>query len=532
MNASEHCLGYVVAVTGSRIAGVLDRAAAADLQLGSLVKIATPRTVAFGLVSSLSIQNPSSPPAPSDRGLMHIDLLGETVSGGGGGAFRRGVSMFPALGESIAATSREDLALVYAKPATSCVRVGSLHQDAAIAAHVLIDDLLGQHFAILGTTGSGKSCSVAVILRSVLQSHPGGHIVLLDPHNEYAHCFGDSALSLTTDELQLPYWFLNFEETVEALCGVEDVSREIESGILREAMVTAKHDYLAAQNADFNLTVDTPTPYRLTRLVELLREGMGKLDKPENALPYMRLISRIDSLRRDARFAFMFSSLVLGDVLAEVMTQILRIPVDEKPITIVSLAGVPSEIVDVVVSLLCRMIFDFALWSNRDRAVPVLLVCEEAHRYIPRDGAPGRQAGQGFGPTRKAISRIAKEGRKYGVSLGLITQRPSEISETILSQCNTLFALRMSNEQDQDFVRRALPDTAAGLLGALPSLRTQEAIVVGEGVTVPMRLRFDDLEAGKRPKSQTAPFSACWRQKAEHGDDVKQTIERWRKQTS
>jgi DNA helicase HerA-like ATPase len=177
-----------------------------------------------------------------------------------------------------------------------------------------------------------------------------------------------------------------------------------------------------------------------------------------------------------------------------------------------------------VVSVLCRLIFDFALWSERGRGVPVLLVCEEAHRYVPRDAAAA------FGPTRRALARIAKEGRKYGVSLGLITQRPSEISETVLSQVNTLFALRMSNEQDQQFVRRAMPENAAGLLAALPALRAQEAVAVGEGVTVPMRLRLRDLGPEERPRSDTAAFSAVWAADSHDRQFIRTTIERWRRQ--
>src|SRR3546814_2131134 len=160
----------------------------------------------------------------------------------------------------------------------------------------------------------------------------------------------------------------------------------------------------------------------------------------------------------------------------DILARIIRVPVEGKPLTIFDLSGVPSEIVDDVVSLLCRTLFDFAIWSERDAAVPVLLICEEAHRYIPNE------SGHGFEPTRRIISRIAKEGRKYGLSLGLVSQRPSELSETILSQCSTLFALRMGNQKDQDFVRRALPESAEGMLGSLPALRNQQAAVVGEGV--------------------------------------------------
>jgi DNA helicase HerA-like ATPase len=153
-----------------------------------------------------------------------------------------------------------------------------------------------------------------------------------------------------------------------------------------------------------------------------------------------------------------------------------------------------------------------------------LIVCEEAHRYVSSDGVTS------FALTREAIARIAKEGRKYGVSLCLVSQRPSELSTTILSQCNTIFALRMSNEHDQNFVRKALPDGAAGLLAALPALHNREAIVVGEGATVPMRFRFDELEAASRPRSSTASFSGAWQRDDVGHHFLEDTIIRWRRQ--
>ena len=251
---------------------------------------------------------------------------------------------------------------------------------------------------------------------------------------------------------------------------------------------------------------------------------MGLLDKPESAIPYLRLKARIDELRSDRRYAFMFSGTAVRDDLADIMSRILRIPVAGKPLTIMDLSGLPSEIVDVVVSVLCRAIFDFAVWSEHDQATPVLLVCEEAQRYVPQDDRLG------FGPTRRIISQIAKEGRKYGVSLCLVSQRPSELATSILSQCNTLFALRMTNEQDQDYVSKALPESAKGFVGSLASLRTRDAVVVGEGVTVPMRLRFGELPEAHRPSSGTAPFSHAWQQDTERPDSVETTINRWRRQ--
>ena len=186
------------------------------------------------------------------------------------------------------------------------------------------------------------------------------------------------------------------------------------------------------------------------------------------------------------------------------------------------LSGVPSEILNVVVSVLSRMIFDFAVWS--DRSVPMLLVCEEAHRYVPQDTRLG------FEPTKKALARIAKEGRKYGVSLCLVSQRPSELASGILSQCNTIFALRLSNQKDQDFVRSALSESAMGLMDFLPSLRNAEAIAVGEGVPMPLRLCFNRLAEEHRPLSGTASFSTAWQNDDEDRSFLDQVVDRWRRQ--
>ena len=177
-----------------------------------------------------------------------------------------------------------------------------------------------------------------------------------------------------------------------------------------------------------------------------------------------------------------------------------------------------------VVSVLCRMIFDFAVWSPRPVKVPILLVCEEAHRYAPRSDAAA------FQPTKQALARIAKEGRKYGVSLGLVSQRPSELAETILSQCNTIIALRMSNEQDQNFVQRALPDAVRSLVDVLPTLRAQEALIVGEGTAVPVRVRFSDLAEDRRPHSADVPFATLWKEDTADADYVVDIVRRWRHQ--
>lgn len=526
-------LGYVVAVAGSRVTGVLDsddgtgdpdRALA---QVGILVKIVTPKSHAFGMVNALTIPEPSSPPSPTDIRLMQIDLFGEMVldEAGKPGPFQRGCAVMPSLGQAVYASVSEDLVRIYSRPSNANVAIGTIHQDSSLPAYIRTDDMLGRHFAVLGTTGAGKSCAVALLLRSILNENPQGHVVLVDPHNEYAAAFGDMAEVVNIGNLQLPHWLLNFEEISSVLISPNSHTAESEAAILADAILQAKSRTVEEAVFNEHLTIDTPVPYRLSELARIVDDAMGKLTKADGATPYLRLKARIESLRSDKRFSFMFAGLTIHDVMANVLARFIRIPVEGKPITIIDLSGVPSEIVDVVVSVLVRMVFDFAVWGDRAFGVPVLLVCEEAHRYVPRDAATG------FEPTRRALARIAKEGRKYGVSLGLVTQRPSEISETILSQCNTLFAMRMSNEQDQHFVQKALPEAAAGLINTLSALRPQEAVAVGEGVVLPMRIRFADLAPEHRPHSQGTAFSDAWQRDDADLELVQETIFRWRRQS-
>ena len=522
-------LGRVVSVSGSQVVILLEnhdngRAAeeASALQMGALVKMRTPGSTVFGLVSGLSIPIPGQDAQDNEMKIVELELLGEAANdaNGGQGSFQRGVAVFPALGDIVYASTQDDLAQVYARPAVSNVRIGTIHQDRSVPAFLVTDDLLGKHFAVLGTTGSGKSCAVALILRAILSRHNNGHILLLDPHNEYSRAFGDAAEVLDTASLQLPYWLLTFDEIVEIMFGTKTKERAAEVTILNELILAAKRSFLGSATGGEVVSVDTPIPYRLGELVRIIDEAMGKLDRPENSAPYMRIKSRLSTLQTDQRYAFMFPGLAVRDNLASILSTLFRLPVDGKPVTIVDLSGVPSEILNVVVSVLARITFDFALWS--DRETPILLVCEEAHRYMPLDSALG------FEPTKKALSRIAKEGRKYGVSLALVSQRPSELATGILSQCNTIFALRLSNQKDQDFVRAAMSESAIGLMDFLPSLRNAEAIAVGEGVSVPVRLCLEELPEDCRPMSGTASFSTAWDKDGQ--SDVEAIVARWRRQ--
>jgi DNA helicase HerA-like ATPase len=236
------------------------------------------------------------------------------------------------------------------------------------------------------------------------------------------------------------------------------------------------------------------------------------------------LKAKIDEIKADPRYGFMFSGLLVADTMAAFIQRIFRLPGDGKPISIIDVSGVPSEITSVVVAVLSRMVFDFAIWSRGETQRPILLVCEEAHRYIPNE----RNADQSS--VARILSRIAKEGRKYGVSLGLITQRPSDLAEGVLSQCGTIISMRLNNERDQAFVRAAMPEGARGFLDSLPALRNREAIICGEGVSIPIRVAFDALDDKLRPASDDPLFSQLWCHVGDEDQMINRTIRRWRAQ--
>jgi hypothetical protein len=529
--AENERIGRVVSVAGSQSVVLMEESAGnkavipAGLMMGTIVKIPLPETVVFGLVCGLSVPIPATEPGAAEMKIMEVELIGESVRGAGGelSSFRRGVSMSPPLASAVFTTSQSDLRLVYLRPGMATARIGSLHQERRLPALIGVDDLLGKHFAVVGATGSGKSCSVTVILRAILDHHPNAHMIFLDPHNEYAHAFGQRAEVIGSDTLQLPYWLFNFEEICEVLAQAGAKLDLAEAALFSEYITNAKRQFLGAAADGRLITADTPSPYRITLVTQYIDETMGRLEKPESLGPYHRLKAALNLITSDSRFSFMFSTgIAVRDNMAAILSRILRIPVEGKPVTILDLSAVPSEILNVVVSVLCRLLFDFAVWS--DGAMPILLVCEEAHRYAPEDDSSG------FGPTKRSLSRIAKEGRKYGLSLCVATQRPAELAAGMLSQCNTIFTMRLSHQRDQELVRAALSDAAIGLLEALPTLGNAEAIAVGLGIAVPMRMVFTELPPEQRPKSASATFSAAWKNDIADGEDfVQDVVDRWRR---
>ncbi|WP_121115174.1 ATP-binding protein [Croceibacterium ferulae] len=526
--AEALAIGTVQAISGAQARLVLDDAALAACagsddpaiamagQVGSAIRIAGPDG-AWLLASLRDLQQ-------VDGAITAIaDLMGEGTDGATGGTFRRGVTRYPLPGSTVHPVATAQLERIYDPAGRAAITVGTVHPTATVGAGLFIDALLGKHFALLGSTGTGKSTAAALILHRICDAAPHGHVVMIDPHGEYGAAFQERGMVLDVGNLQLPYWLMNFAEHCEVFLTTTGSDRQEDADILARCLLAARgKNRLAAEIG--RITVDSPIPYLLSDLLRLLNEEMGQLDKASSSAPFLRIRAKIEELKGDPRYQFMFSGMLVADTMAELVARLFRMDGDGRPITIIDVSGVPSDITATVVAVLSRMVFDHAIWSRGEALRPILLVCEEAHRYVPSERqAHGSSVGQ-------VLSRIAKEGRKYGIALGLITQRPSDLAEGVLSQCGTIIAMRLNNERDQAFVRSAMPEGARGFLDAIPALRNREAIICGEGVAVPMRVSFADLEEHRRPASADPLFSALWQQPAEGGEAIARTVRRWRAQ--
>ena len=531
-SAGYHSLGAVLSVRGSESHVGLKGSGTNDHEratVGSFLRIAAGPRKLIGMVTEVARNSAYE----GYSAVATIDLMGElAVDAAGEAHFIRGVAKYPAIGDSVSLVASEELRVIYAAAGEGGATIGQLHEDDSIPVQCNVESLVSRHFAVLGSTGVGKSSGVAVILNEILRARSRLRVFLLDGHNEYGRCFGDRANVVNASNLKLPFWLFSFEELVDVLYGgrpgVED-----EIDILAEHIPAAKGMYLqhrqaadrgSVRRADprrAGFTVDTPSPYMIQDLIGLIDERMGRLENRATRMNYHRLLQRIDMLRSDVRYAFMFENAnVGGDTMGEILAHLFRLEPRGQPMTVMQVAGLPVEVVDAVVRVVARLAFDFGLWS--DGASPMLFVCEEAHRFAPADRTAG------FGPTRRALMRIAKEGRKYGVSLGLVTQRPAELDPTIISQCNTLFAMRMANERDQALLRSAVTDGLANLLAFVPSLGTREVIGVGEGMPLPARLTFKTLAAEQVPHSEAFDQSELEMGEGGEIEFVKLVVDRWR----
>ncbi|MBU6442409.1 MAG: DUF87 domain-containing protein [Alphaproteobacteria bacterium] len=525
-------LGRVVSVSGAQAVAVLDRPQSAAegprVEIGATLVVPTPYATVVGVVSAVSMPIPDLVTDQSNVHLIELNLAGEIVVDGRTArpVFRRGVSSLPSIGDIVYLADHQALTLAYSHPGSATIEVGTLYQNPKVPARLLVDELFGKHFLVVGTTGCGKSSALTCILQSVLPEYRFARIVVLDIHNEYADAFGGQAEIIDPSTLNLPFWLLNFQELTAAFTSADD-NRETEIEILSDAVMWAKKRYsdspagrLRRPAEGQTITVDTPVPFRLSDMVAYIDEQLGRLDRTLATYSYKRLKARIETLVSDPRYSFMFGSLMIEDTMAQVLGRLFRVPVGDRPITVLKLAAVPGEILDVVISVVSRLAFDLAIWS--EGRLPVLIVCEEAHRYAPAETSDR------FLPTREALARIAKEGRKYGVSLALITQRPSELDPTILSQCSTAIAMRLSTARDQAVVRANTHEGALDLLDFLPLLGDREAVVLGQGVVMPMRIRFRDLNSNGVSQNGHTCFSQAWKHAEIDQQMLEGVVQRWR----
>ncbi|MCH4893425.1 MULTISPECIES: ATP-binding protein [unclassified Sphingomonas] len=526
-------IGVVTNITGANsqvgldrtaleaLAGHADTAIAMAGQIGSQIKI---RVGSSWLVAS--IRSVRFDDRIDGMIVAQIDYLGEADEEKLTGKlyrFRRGVTRYPLPGANVYPVSAADMKQIYSADDRPHIEIGSVYPTRNIRAALYVDALLGKHFALLGSTGTGKSTSAALILHRICQLAPQGHVVMIDPHGEYGAAFKHSGELFDVSNLQMPYWLMNFEEHCEVLLTSQGDQRLIDTDILAKCLLAAKAKSRAAQEIT-KLTVDAPIPYLLSDLTNILQQEMGKMDRAGDTAPYLRLKTKVEEVRSDPRFAFMFSGMLVADNMTTFLARMFRMPSDGKPISIIDVSGVPSEITSVVVSVLARLVFDFAIWSRDEEKQPVLLICEEAHRYVPNErNADASSVG-------RILSRIAKEGRKYGVSLGLITQRPSDLAEGVLSQCGTIITMRLNNDRDQAFVRAAMPEGSRGFLDSIPALRNRECVICGEGVSTPIRVNLDTLEEHKRPASSDPVFTELWRKSGGEEQAIERTVRRWRSQ--
>ncbi len=512
--------GSQIRIDGAALAAIQahkDPSVAMSGQVGSQVKMLVGQNLLIANVRTMRASE-------GGEVFAHVDFLGEgnRDSSGKLSSFRRGVTRYPIPGSKVLPVSTDDLRAVFAASDEAHIEIGTVYPTDDIRGTLYVDPMLSKHFAVLGSTGTGKSTSVALILHRISQLSPEGHIVMIDPHGEYSAAFKGCGELFNVDNLQLPYWLMNFDEHCEVMLTTHGAERQRDADILAKSLLAAR-----TKGKDMSqygkVTVDSPIPYLLADLNTIIVNEMGKLERAGDTLPYQRLKTKLDELRADPRYTFMFSGMLVSDSMPGLLAKLFRLPSQGRPISIVDVSGVPSEITSVVVSVLARMVFDYAIWSRTEAQRPLLLVCEEAHRYVPKD--ENSENGQAV---RRILERIAKEGRKYGVSLGLITLRPSDLAEGVLSQCGTIVAMRLNNERDQACVRAAMPEGARGFLDAIPALRNRECIVCGEGVAIPIRVRFDDLEPEKRPASSDPSFARLWRETGDEEGIINRTIKRWR----
>ncbi|WP_269520738.1 ATP-binding protein [Alteromonas sp. BMJM2] len=548
-------------------------------QIGSMVKIHYGRKIIFGLVTMLRMRSEElieagmPVPADADQRVMEVQLLAEGSWNNTklALAFKRGIKTYPLPQQGVFLLTNEEISFVYRSAEGTrddevdpLVPFAVYSASESTACRANINKMFGMHCAVLGSTGSGKSGTVAAIIHSVLSHRNNGkelspQIVVIDPHGEYGSAFQERAVQyraydIATDndgqeEIKLPYWLMSSDEFTNLIIGKTERSATSQNNAVQKALAHARmvaagivkpsprafgtNELDDLDNLDdpnlcdgkdtsdiLEFDRDKPRPFCLEEFESHIkyiqggrRTGTGHVAMTNTELaksPVPSILDKLKVLRRDTRLSFMMKNWVQNDdevKLHQVLNQFIGAPKQAgKDIRIIDISGLPNEVAGPLSALIARLLFQYKVFQTlkEKEQDPILLVCEEAHRYVPDRGEAQYAAAQ------SAIRRIAREGRKYGIGLILVSQRPADVDSTVISQCGTWVVLRLTNSADQQHVARFLPDGLSGMVGALPILSQQEAIFVGEGAAIPSRVKVRDLKKEQLPKSNTIPFAQGW----------------------
>jgi hypothetical protein len=515
-------------------------------QIGSYVAIRQNDVHVIAIVTRMSEQEALAYPSVETPGEDTARLpfakrtawLTPVGSIGADGQFERGVWQYPTTGAQVHALGSIDIAKMFEKYQSKGFDVGKMVTNPSLRVYLDPSNLFGRHFAILGQTGSGKSWTVASMVQRAVQVMPRAHIVILDLHGEYCwkrgtahhYAFSDAIVRhVDARELEIPYWLMTYAELCDLL--IEHSEREAtnQTAFFRDCLLEGRkkeNEDPASALGLSRVTVDTPIHFSLDDLIGKVRakniERVGTRQGPMFG-DFDRFIMRIESKLNDVRYDFLLKPKIrnTSTSLSALLRDFVGLGAQKAAVTVIDLSSVPFDVRPTVAAQIGRLAFEFNYWNPLYREFPILLICEEAHAYIPR--ASETQ----FAGSRKSMERIAKEGRKYGVGLAIVSQRPHEVSETVLAQCGTFICLRITNPDDQGYIRSLVPESEGNLAGVLAGLGRGEAIVLGEAVPLPTRLQFD--KPNPAPNSDDVDFYQQWKD-GPTDLDVDTIIKRWRSQ--
>jgi DNA helicase HerA-like ATPase len=455
------------------------------------------------------------------------------------GQFDRGVGQYPTTGAEVHAIGSGDIAKMFDRFQSKGFSVGTVATHPSLKVCLDPSSLFGRHFAILGQTGSGKSWTVASLVQRTVAVMPHAHIIILDLHGEYCwkredgnrhYAFaGTIVRHVDARDLEIPYWLMTYAELCDLLIDRTEQAAHNQTAFFRDTLRQLRDKEKVPLGLN-RITVDTPVYFSLDELVETVRakntemvQGVKGLKQGDMFGDFDRFLVRLESRMNDVRYDFLLKPKVRTNSasLVGMLQDFVGLGTQKAAVTVIDLSSVPFDVRPTVAAQIGRLAFEFNYWNPKHREFPILLMCEEAHAYIPR--ASESQ----FAGSRKSMERIAKEGRKYGVGLAIVSQRPHEVSETVLAQCGTFICLRITNPDDQGYVRSLVPESEGDLVSVLAGLGRGEALVLGEAVPLPTRLQFD--RPNPTPNSDDVDFYKNWKDGLTDLN-VEAIVKRWRNQ--